>query len=48
MSSGVTTVPGGVSEVSHQEDALQAAHRAPLAQEELVRLAMVWRANFGV
>jgi rifampicin phosphotransferase len=48
MSSGVTTVPGGFSEVSHLQDALQAAHRAPLAQEELVRLAMVWRANFGV
>jgi aryl-alcohol dehydrogenase-like predicted oxidoreductase len=48
MSTGVTTVLGGFSATSHLEQALAAAQMGPLPTEDLVRLEMVWRANFGV
>jgi L-glyceraldehyde 3-phosphate reductase len=48
MSTGVTTVLGGFSETSHLEEALAAADMGPLAREDLTRIEMVWRANFGV
>ena len=48
MSMGVTTVLGGFSETSHLEEALAAEEMGPLAREDLTRVEMVWRANFGV
>ena len=48
MSTGVTTVLGGFSEMSHLEEALAAAQSGPLAREDLTRIEMVWRANFGL
>jgi aryl-alcohol dehydrogenase-like predicted oxidoreductase len=48
MSSGVATVLGGFSETSHLEEALAAACMGPLPREDLARIEMVWRANFGV
>jgi aryl-alcohol dehydrogenase-like predicted oxidoreductase len=47
MPTGVTTVLGGFSETSHLEEALTAAQMGPLASDELARIEMVWRANFG-
>jgi aryl-alcohol dehydrogenase-like predicted oxidoreductase len=46
-SAGVTTVLGGFSQASHLEEALAAARMGPLTREELTRVEMVWRANFG-
>ena len=47
MPTGVTTVLGGFSEASHLEEAVAAAQMGPLTREELTRVEMVWRANFG-
>jgi L-glyceraldehyde 3-phosphate reductase len=48
MSPGVTTLLGGFSETRHLEEALAAASMGPLTREDLARIEMVWRANFGV
>ena len=44
---GVTTVLGGFSELSHLEEAVGCAGAAPLSDEDMVRLEMVWRSNVG-
>ena len=44
---GVTTVIGGYSEIDHLEQAVANSGAAPLSPEEMARLEMVWRANYG-
>jgi aryl-alcohol dehydrogenase-like predicted oxidoreductase len=44
---GVTTVLGGFSGLEHLEEAVPASSAQPLSAEEMARVEMVWRANFG-
>jgi Predicted oxidoreductases (related to aryl-alcohol dehydrogenases) len=44
---GVTTVLGGFSGLEHLEEAVPASSAQSLTAEEMVRVEMVWRANFG-
>lgn len=44
---GVTTVLGGFSGLEHLEEAVPASSAAPLTPEEMARVEMIWRANFG-
>ncbi|MFN0074805.1 MAG: aldo/keto reductase, partial [Chloroflexota bacterium] len=46
--SGVTTVLGGFSEVSQMEELVEASGAGPLAEEDMARVEMIWRANLGV
>jgi L-glyceraldehyde 3-phosphate reductase len=44
---GVTTVLGGFSGLEHLEEAVPASSAAPLTPEEMARIEMVWRSNYG-
>jgi L-glyceraldehyde 3-phosphate reductase len=44
---GVTTVLGGFSGIEHLEEAVPASGAPSLTTEEMARVEMVWRANFG-
>jgi aryl-alcohol dehydrogenase-like predicted oxidoreductase len=44
---GVTTVLGGFSGIEHLEEAVPTSALPPLSQQEMARVEMVWRANFG-
>jgi aryl-alcohol dehydrogenase-like predicted oxidoreductase len=44
---GVTTVLGGFSGIEHLEEAAPAPDLPSLSEEEMARIEMVWRANFG-
>jgi len=44
---GVTTVLGGFSGIEHLEEAVPASSAPPLSAEEMARVQMIWRANFG-
>jgi len=44
---GVTTVLGGFSGLEHIEEAVPASGAPPLSAEEMARVEMVWRSNFG-
>jgi L-glyceraldehyde 3-phosphate reductase len=44
---GVTTFLGGFSGLDHLEEAVAALNAAPLTREEMVRVEMIWRSNFG-
>ena len=44
---GVTTVLGGFSDIAQLEELAGRSGAAPLTQEEMERVAMAWRANFG-
>lgn len=44
---GVTTVLGGFSGIEHLEEAVPASGAPRLTEEEMARIEMVWRANFG-
>jgi aryl-alcohol dehydrogenase-like predicted oxidoreductase len=44
---GVTTMLGGFSGIEHLEEAAPASGAPALSEEDLARVAMVWRANFG-
>jgi len=45
---GVTTVLGGFSDRSHLEELVQASGAGPLSDEEIARVEMAWRGNFGL
>ena len=47
MEPGVTTVLGGFSDVQQLEEVASASGAGPLTEEEMARIEMVWRANFG-
>jgi L-glyceraldehyde 3-phosphate reductase len=47
MEEGVSTVLGGFSDVKQLEEVASASGAGPLTPEQLVRLEMVWRGNFG-
>ena len=47
MQPGVSVVLGGFSDVQQLDEALDTAGAGPLTDEELARIEMVWRANFG-
>jgi L-glyceraldehyde 3-phosphate reductase len=47
MEPGVTTVLGGFSDVHQLEEVAGASGVGPLSDEEMARVEMVWRANFG-
>jgi aryl-alcohol dehydrogenase-like predicted oxidoreductase len=44
---GVTTVLGGFSGLEHIEEAVPASGAPPLTAEEMARVEMIWRSNFG-
>jgi len=44
---GVTTVLGGFSELAHLEEMAVCSGAGPLSEENMARIEMVWRANFG-
>jgi aryl-alcohol dehydrogenase-like predicted oxidoreductase len=44
---GVTTVLGGFSGIEHLEEAVPASGAPSLTAEEMARIEMVWRSNFG-
>lgn len=43
----VSTVIGGYSEVAHLEEAAGCSGEGPLSDENMARVEMVWRSNFG-
>ena len=45
---GVTTVIGGFSVKEQVEETAACSGRGPLSEENMARLEMVWRANFGL
>ncbi len=45
---GVTTVLGGFSDQAQVEQIAACSGRGPLSEENMARLEMVWRANFGL
>ncbi len=45
---GVTTVLGGFSDREQVEQLAACSGRGPLSEENMARLEMVWRANFGL
>lgn len=45
---GVTSVLGGFSEIPHIEELTAAAGAGPLTEQEMARIDMVWRGNFGL
>jgi aryl-alcohol dehydrogenase-like predicted oxidoreductase len=47
MHPGVTTVLGGFTAAQHVEDLAAAPEMDPLSEQEMARVAMVWRSNFG-
>jgi len=47
MEPGVTSVLGGFSDAQQLEEVAAASGAGPLAPEEMARIEMVWRANFG-
>ena len=47
MEPGVTTVLGGFSDLQQLEEVAGASGVGPLTEEEMARVEMVWRANFG-
>ena len=47
MQSGVSTVLGGFSDVQQLEEVAAASGLNPLTPEQMARVEMVWRANFG-
>lgn len=47
MHPGVTTVLGGFSELSQIEEMAGCSGAGPLSDENLARIEMAWRANFG-
>jgi aryl-alcohol dehydrogenase-like predicted oxidoreductase len=47
MNPGVTTVLGGFSDVAQLEEGVSAVDVAPLNEELMARIEMVWRANLG-
>jgi L-glyceraldehyde 3-phosphate reductase len=47
MEPGVTAVLGGFSDAHQVEDVAAASGAGPLTPEEMARIEMVWRANFG-
>lgn len=48
MHPGVTTVLGGFSDRSHLEELVQASGAGALTEEEMARVEMAWRGNFGL
>jgi L-glyceraldehyde 3-phosphate reductase len=44
---GVTTVLGGYSELAHLDEAIGNSGAAPLSDEVMARIKLVWRANYG-
>lgn len=44
---GVTTVLGGFSDAEQVEEIAACSGKGPLSEENMARLEMVWRANFG-
>jgi L-glyceraldehyde 3-phosphate reductase len=48
MNGGITTVLGGFTAVEHVDDLAMASGMEPLSDEEMARVTMVWRSNFGV
>jgi aryl-alcohol dehydrogenase-like predicted oxidoreductase len=44
---GVTTFLGGFSGIEHLEEAVPVTSQPPLSTEEMVRIQLHWRANFG-
>lgn len=48
MHPGVTTVLGGFSSLEHIEELAQVPDLPPLTEQELVRIEMIWRGNFGL
>lgn len=47
MNSGVTTVLGGFSDIPQIEELADASGAPPLTPEEMARVEIVWRSNFG-
>ena len=47
MEPGVTTVLGGYSDVKQLEEGAATSGSEPLTVEELTRIEMTWRGNFG-
>jgi aryl-alcohol dehydrogenase-like predicted oxidoreductase len=47
MEPGVTAVLGGFSDAHQVEDVAAASGAGSLTPEEMARIEMVWRANFG-
>jgi L-glyceraldehyde 3-phosphate reductase len=47
MNPAVSTVLAGPSELAQLEEMVACSGSGPLSQEDLVRMDMVWRANFG-
>jgi aryl-alcohol dehydrogenase-like predicted oxidoreductase len=45
---GVTTALGGFSDVHQVEEGVSASGAGPLSEENMARIEMVWRANFGL
>ncbi len=46
-SDSVSTVIGGFSEIAHLEEAAGCSGAGPLSEENMARVEMVWRSNFG-
>lgn len=44
---GVLTVLGGFSELSHVDEMVSSASGEPLSEQDMARIEMVWRGNFG-
>ncbi len=44
---GVTTAIGGSSELAHLDEAASNSGAAPLVDETMSRVKLVWRANYG-
>ncbi len=45
---GVTTALGGFSDARQVEDNVACSGKGPLSEQNMVRIEMAWRANFGV
>ena len=45
---GVTTVLGGFSDKEQMEEIAECSGKGPLSQQNMARLEMVWRGNFGL
>lgn len=48
MNPGVTSVLGGFSDMAQLEETTAAAALPPLSEEEMARIEMIWRGNFGL
>ncbi len=48
MHPGVTTALGGFSELWQLEEMVAASGTGPLSDEDMARVEMAWRSNFGM